>query len=167
MLKDYVCTGPGETFAAGARLATFLKEGDVIGLVGNLGAGKTLFVQGLAQGLSVPDSVAVTSPTFSLVNEYRGGRLSLVHIDLYRIEEAAELEHLGLEELIDLAGVSAVEWCERFPVLPEDHLLINIEIPDIKTPGVDHRVLQVRGTGPRSRALADEWGNDLRLKTTS
>lgn len=156
MLKDYLCTGPRETFAAGEKLGPLLAQGEVIGLVGDLGAGKTLFVQGLAKGLGVPASVAVTSPTFSLVNEYRGGRLSLVHIDLYRIEEEGELEHLGLEELIDFAGVSAVEWCERFSVLPDDHLLITIDIPDAQ-----HRVLHASGTGPRSRNLAQQWSSVL------
>lgn len=156
MLKDYLCTGPAETFTAGEKLAPLLAQGEVIGLIGDLGAGKTLFVQGLAKGLGVPAKVAVTSPTFSLVNEYKGGRLSLVHIDLYRIEQETELEHLGLEELIDFAGVSAVEWCERFAILPNDHLLITIDIPD-----AGHRVFHAEGTGTRSTALAQSFSRTL------
>ncbi len=137
-------------------LAKLLVAGDVIGLIGDLGAGKTLLTQGVAAGLGVPESVRVTSPTFSLINEYAGGRLPMVHVDLYRIEVEAELEHIGLEEMLDNAGVSSVEWCERFPVLPDDHLLVRIAIE-----GENKRVLSARGTGPRSTEVATAWAQLL------
>jgi tRNA threonylcarbamoyladenosine biosynthesis protein TsaE len=135
-----------------------LREGDVVGLTGNLGAGKTAFVQGLASGLQVPETVRVTSPTFSLVNEYAGGRLPMVHMDLYRIEEDKELEHLGLEEMMDGPVVSAVEWCERFDVLPDDYLQVTIHIV-----GDEQRQIEIQGTGPRSQTLASAWSRALGL----
>ncbi len=137
-------------------LAGLLEPGDVIGLVGDLGAGKTLFVQGLAVGLDMPTEIRVTSPTFAIVNEYQGGRLPLVHVDLYRLEAEAELEHIGLDELLDGEGVSAVEWCERFAVLPDDHLLVSIEIVSAQV-----RNLTAKGKGPRSLALAETWLRQL------
>lgn len=158
MFKGFSCRGPEATFAAGVALAPLLEEGDVIGLIGNLGAGKTLLVQGLAKGLDVPASTRVTSPTFSLINEYAGGRLSMVHVDLYRIESESEFEHIGLDELIDQAGVSCVEWCERFPVLPRDHMLIEIDIVSD-----EERRLSARGLGERSEALAAAWARALNL----
>lgn len=107
---------PEDTFAAGEALARELGAGDVVGLVGELGAGKTVFIQGLARGLGVPPEVPVTSPTFTLVNEYRGGRLPLFHVDLYRLEREDELEDVGLDELYRRGdGVVAVEWFDRFP----------------------------------------------------
>jgi tRNA threonylcarbamoyladenosine biosynthesis protein TsaE len=107
---------PEEMFAAGEALARELDAGDVVGLVGELGAGKTVFIQGLARGLGVPPEVPVTSPTFTLVNEYRGGRLPLFHVDLYRLEREDQLEDVGLDELYRRGdGVVAVEWFDRFP----------------------------------------------------
>ena len=156
MIKDYLCRGPEETHLAGRHLASLLESRDVIGLVGDLGAGKTLLVQGIAVGLQVPESVRVTSPTFALINEYKGGRLPLVHVDLYRIESEAELEHIGLDEMLEGNGVSAVEWCERFAVMPDDHLLVTIEIDSPET-----RRIRARGTGPRSAALASSWAGLL------
>lgn len=158
MFQDLELRGPEATFRAGRLLAPFLDAGDVVGLVGDLGAGKTLLVQGLAQGLAVPASVRITSPTFSLINEYRGGRLPMVHVDLYRIEEESELVHIGLDEMLESGGVSAVEWCDRFSVLPDDHLLVSFAIPS-----QDTRVLSARGTGPRSTAIALAWRDDLRV----
>jgi tRNA threonylcarbamoyladenosine biosynthesis protein TsaE len=98
-----------ETEAAGARLARHLERGDLLLLVGPLGAGKTAFVRGLARGLG--GEADVMSPTFQLVRVY-SGRLQLAHADLYRLERAPELRELGLDELLD-EGVLAVEWGER------------------------------------------------------
>ncbi len=156
MVKDYHCGSPEATHKAGQLLAALLEPGDVIGLVGDLGAGKTLLVQGLAVGLGMPPEIRVTSPTFALVNEYPGGRLAVVHVDLYRLEAEAELEHIGLDELLDGAGVSAVEWCERFPVLPDDHLHVTIEIESEST-----RRIHALGTGTRGVALAAAWAERL------
>jgi tRNA threonylcarbamoyladenosine biosynthesis protein TsaE len=105
-----------EMRALGERLGRAATGGDVIGLVGPLGAGKTVLVQGLARGLGVPAGVAVTSPTFTIINEVRGGRLPLYHVDLYRLEDEAELEHVGLDDLYRRDdAVVAVEWFDRFP----------------------------------------------------
>jgi len=101
----------GETAAVAQHLAASLQPGDVLLLSGNLGAGKTAFVRGLAEGLGI-DPAEVSSPTFTLVHEYRGGRLTLYHVDLYRLERAAT-EDLGLEELGARDGVLAIEWPDR------------------------------------------------------
>ena len=99
------------TRALAAALAPSLMPGAVILLSGDLGAGKTAFVRGLAEGLDL-DPDEVTSPTFTLVHEYRGGRLPLIHVDLYRLDRA-ELDEIGLDEDLAAHGVTAVEWAER------------------------------------------------------
>jgi tRNA threonylcarbamoyladenosine biosynthesis protein TsaE len=134
------------TVAVGAALAGLVEGGDAIALIGDLGAGKTTLVGGLAAALGAG---AAASPTFALVHEYRGGRLRIYHVDLYRIEREAELVELGLDELIgDPRGVAVVEWAERFDVLPADHLRIEL------VHAGDARALTVAGTGTRGRALA-------------
>jgi tRNA threonylcarbamoyladenosine biosynthesis protein TsaE len=113
-----------DTSAAGGRLATVLEAGDVVLLVGELGAGKTAFVRGLARGLGArPEDVS--SPTFTLVQEYRGGRLPLYHVDLYRLEPA-EIADLGLDELIEGDGVVAIEWADRWDARPLDAIEVTI-----------------------------------------
>jgi len=102
-----------ETAAVGRDLAPTLEAGSVVLLVGDLGAGKTAFVRGLAQGLGIsPDEVS--SPTFTLMQEYRGGRVPLVHVDLYRLDDPREIEDLGLDELGETC-VLAIEWAEKLP----------------------------------------------------
>lgn len=105
-----------ETTAAGRSLATRLRAGDVVLLYGNLGAGKTAFVRGLAEGLGI-DPQEVSSPTFTIVQHYGGGRVPLLHVDLYRLEPK-EVDDLGLEELGE-DSVVAIEWAERLPRTPE------------------------------------------------
>lgn len=100
-----------ETRAIAAALAPSLSAGSVVLLSGDLGAGKTAFVRGLAAGLGI-DPDEVTSPTFTLVHEYRGGRLPLIHVDLYRLDRA-ELDEIGLDPDLAVVGVTAVEWSER------------------------------------------------------
>jgi tRNA threonylcarbamoyladenosine biosynthesis protein TsaE len=99
------------TAAVGRELAATLRAGDVVLLYGDLGAGKTAFVKGLAEGLGVPGD-EVSSPTFTLMQEYRGGRLTLFHVDLYRLDDPREIVDLGLDE-IALDGILAVEWAEK------------------------------------------------------
>jgi tRNA threonylcarbamoyladenosine biosynthesis protein TsaE len=132
---------------AGAHLAAQLHGGDSVALIGDLGAGKTTFVSGLVEALG---GGAATSPTFSLVNEYPGGRLVVWHVDLYRIEKEAELRELGLDDILgDSRGVALVEWADKFDVMPRDHLRIELEHAG------DSRVLSPTGTGPRGQALAE------------
>ena len=135
------------TTRVGERLAAELRGGDAIALVGDLGAGKTTLVTGLVAALGGGDA---QSPTFSLVNEYAGGRLIVWHVDLYRVERPAELPELGLDDVIgDPRGVVIVEWADKFDVMPADHLRLEL----VHT---DHgRTLAAAGTGPRGRALAD------------
>ena len=137
---------------AGKRLAALLRAGDVIGLRGDLGAGKTVLVKGLAEGLGI-DPTHVASPTFTLVNEHRSGRLLLNHVDLYRLERADELIELGLEELVGGEGVVAIEWIDRFPqVGGADWLEVRIDF----LPG-DARELTFVPHGPRSTEISSEW----------
>ena len=102
---------PEETEDIGARLAETLKPGAVVAFTGDLGAGKTAFTRGLARGLGVPDRV--TSPTFTIVNEYEGGRLPLFHFDMYRLGSPDELFDIGWEDYLRRGGVCAVEWSEN------------------------------------------------------
>ena len=113
-----------ETAAVGRELATELHAGCVVLLSGDLGAGKTVFVRGLAEGLDIQGD-PVTSPTFTLMQEYRGGRLMLVHVDLYRLTDPREIDDLGLEE-IGAEGVVAIEWAEKLPRSPGDAIRVRI-----------------------------------------
>lgn len=114
------------TQAWGAALAPQLAPGDVIALQGDLGAGKTNFVQGLARGLGIREDV--NSPTFILANEYPGGRLPLYHVDAYRLENADEARGFGLDDYLNGNGVTVVEWAERVrDALPQDTLWIEFE----------------------------------------
>lgn len=116
---------PEETEAVGERLGVGLPPGAVVGLTGELGAGKTRFIQGLARGLGV--TATVTSPTFVLVNHYRG-RVPVHHVDAYRTSSLSELMDLGLEELFGGAGVTVVEWADKLrPLLPPDTVRVHIE----------------------------------------
>jgi tRNA threonylcarbamoyladenosine biosynthesis protein TsaE len=136
------------TRAAGAALAKLLQGGDCLALIGDLGAGKTTFTSGLVEALGA--STPASSPTFSLVNEYIGGRLIAWHVDLYRIEREAELRELGLEEMLgDKRGVCVVEWADKFDVMPRDHLRLELAHAG------DTRTLHATGTGPRGEALAN------------
>ena len=125
MTSSLVADSPEATAAAGERLGARLGPGDVVGLTGELGAGKTCFVQGLARGLGVTSTA--TSPTFVLVNEYRG-RLPVHHVDVYRTQSLTELLDLGLEELIGGAGVTLIEWADRCEaLLPARTIRVHIE----------------------------------------
>jgi len=137
----------GATLRLGERLAGLVRGGDAIALIGDLGAGKTTLVTGLVAGLG---GGAAASPTFALVNEYPAGRLVVWHVDLYRIERAAELPELGLDDVIgDRRGICVIEWADRFAVLPPDHLRIELG----HAAGGGRRVAAA-GTGPRGRELA-------------
>lgn len=141
----------GATAAAGEALGRLVAGGDVIALVGELGAGKTSFTRGLALGAGV-DPEDVASPTFALVNEYRG-RLAVAHGDLYRLERERELDEIGWDDLIERRDAAVViEWADRFPHrLPADHLRVTLAHAG------DARVLEAIATGPRAQALLDRW----------
>ena len=118
---------PEETEALGVRLAERLAGGEVIAFTGDLGAGKTAFTRGIARGLKIDDRV--TSPTFTIVNEYEGGRLPLFHFDLYRLGSSEELYDIGWEDYLARNGVCAVEWSE----IAEDALEGDVIRVDIRS----------------------------------
>ena len=116
---------PEDTEDIGARLAEQLEPGAVVAFTGDLGAGKTAFTRGLARGLGIPDRI--TSPTFTIVNEYEGGRLPLFHFDMYRLGSADELFDIGWEDYLRRGGVCAVEWSEIIAdALEEDAVRVDI-----------------------------------------
>jgi tRNA threonylcarbamoyladenosine biosynthesis protein TsaE len=127
----HVTRSEDETVAVARELADALRPGAVVLLSGNLGAGKTAFVRGLAQGLGI-DPGEVSSPTFTLVHEYRGGRVTLFHADLYRLEGAATGD-LGLEEMGVSDGVLAIEWAERLAQVLPGAIEVRIELVDDTT----------------------------------
>jgi tRNA threonylcarbamoyladenosine biosynthesis protein TsaE len=117
-----------DTLSLARALAAALEGGDVIGLEGGLGAGKTTFTRGAVHGLGVPQDTAVTSPTFALLHQYRG-RLPIAHADFYRLAGEAELEELGVEELLDEGAVLFVEWGRKFPGMARRMVLwVELEI---------------------------------------
>jgi tRNA threonylcarbamoyladenosine biosynthesis protein TsaE len=123
-LRSLITRNETETVALGKRLGELLMPGDFIALVGELGTGKTRFVQGIAAGLSVDPGLPVTSPTYSLLHIHRG-RLPLFHFDLYRLKGAGDLEDLGFEEYFYGEGVSVVEWADRLEEkMPDGRLVI-------------------------------------------
>jgi tRNA threonylcarbamoyladenosine biosynthesis protein TsaE len=113
-----------ETAAAGRDLASHLSAGSVVLLFGDLGAGKTAFVRGLAEGLGIP-AENVSSPTFTIMQEYRGGRLALFHVDLYRLDNSREIDELGMDE-IAADGVLAIEWGEKLREKPDGAIGVRI-----------------------------------------
>jgi tRNA threonylcarbamoyladenosine biosynthesis protein TsaE len=118
-----------DTIRLGEKLAAILEAGDVVGLRGDLGAGKTFLSGIVARSLGVPLSQPVNSPTFTLINEYTGGRLPVYHMDLYRLGDPDELYELGIWEYYDGDGVCLVEWFDKFDDLwPDDALLLTIEL---------------------------------------
>lgn len=121
----YLTNSPEETEALGQRLAQHLRPGDVIAYTGDLGAGKTAFTRGLARGLGITERI--TSPTFTIVNEYQGGRLPLFHFDMYRLGSSEELYEIGWEDYLGRNGVCAVEWSEIVEdALEEDCIRIDL-----------------------------------------
>ena len=121
---EYITNSPEETEALGRALGQRVKAGTVLAYTGDLGAGKTAFTRGLARGLGVEDRV--TSPTYTIVNEYEGGRLPLFHFDLYRLNDGEELYDIGWEDYLARGGVCAVEWSERMEELPEGCVTVSI-----------------------------------------
>ena len=127
---ERLTTSPKETQLLAERLGRLLQPGDVVALVGELGSGKTLFSQGLARGLEVPETFYITSPTFPIINEYPG-RIPFYHLDLYRVDSAAEFTELGIEEILYGQGTVAIEWAERLGEnLPGERLEVHLAFND-------------------------------------
>jgi tRNA threonylcarbamoyladenosine biosynthesis protein TsaE len=144
-------TSAEATLALGEALGRVLSAGDVVGLDGDLGAGKTVFVKGIARGLGL-DDLGVTSPTFTLVQRHEGGRLPLVHADLYRVEDVAELDEIGLWDQAGEDAVCAVEWIARAPkAVPADRLELRFEVDG------DGRWISATANGEASAALLARW----------
>jgi tRNA threonylcarbamoyladenosine biosynthesis protein TsaE len=121
---------PSETFQIGRLIGETLKEGAIVALIGELGAGKTGLTQGIARGLGVEEGYQITSPTFTLINEYPG-RLHLVHLDVYRLSGSPDLSDLGYEEFFFSKSVTVIEWAERIQeVLPDKTIFIKMTYLD-------------------------------------
>ncbi|MBQ6889433.1 MAG: tRNA (adenosine(37)-N6)-threonylcarbamoyltransferase complex ATPase subunit type 1 TsaE [Oscillospiraceae bacterium] len=138
----YLTNSPEETQALGAKLGAKLQPGAVIAYRGDLGAGKTAFTRGIAQGLGASDMV--TSPTYTIVNEYLSGRMPLFHFDMYRLPDSDSLFDIGWEDYLERGGVCAVEWSENVADAMEDAIIISIE-----------------KTGEESRRITIEGGPEL------
>ena len=122
---EFITNSPAETEAVGISLASKLRPGAVIAYEGDLGAGKTAFTRGLAKGLGCTDPV--TSPTYTIVNEYLSGRMPLFHFDMYRLTSSDDLWDIGWEDYLERGGVCAVEWSENVQDAMEDAIRIRIE----------------------------------------
>jgi tRNA threonylcarbamoyladenosine biosynthesis protein TsaE len=140
---EFCSAGEVETEALGRKVAGLLMPGSVLAFFGDLGAGKTAFIKGIAAGLGVTEPV--TSPTFTIVNEYHSGRLPLFHFDLYRLEGEEDLYDIGWEDYLGRGGVCAVEWSERAPALFQDCI----------------RILIARGETEQERRITIEGGGDI------
>lgn len=126
----FITHSPEETRELGAALARALPDGAIVALFGDLGAGKTAFVQGMARAAGVPPEVPVVSPTYNLIHDYPGDR-PLLHVDLYRLAGGADLEEIGLYEQMEVDGLVAVEWADRLdPADLDAHLAVRLSITD-------------------------------------
>jgi tRNA threonylcarbamoyladenosine biosynthesis protein TsaE len=145
-----------ETVRIGKTIGNRLLLGDVVALVGELGAGKTQFIKGLAAGVGMRNPTYISSPSFTLINEYPG-EIPFYHIDLYRLEREKEAEELGLEDYFQGRGVTAIEWADKIPsLLPEEILFISIAYIDKNI-----RSLEITGKGKHYEDLVkqlSEWG---------
>lgn len=160
MTKIIETHSPAETIELGRALGAALRAGDVLALVGQLGAGKTELIKGLAIGIGAMERV--TSPTFKLVNEY-SGRITLYHLDAYRLRGASDLAAIGSEDFFDGEGAAAVEWADRVAeVLPHDHLRIEMKIS-----GETSRQITLTATGGRSRHLLNNTLHNSRTNPSS
>ena len=122
---QFITNAPEETEALGEKLAKLLRPGTVLAYLGDLGAGKTAFTRGLARGLGCTDTV--TSPTYTIVNEYLSGRIPLFHFDMYRLRSSDDLWDIGWEDYLERGGVCAVEWSENVADAMENAVTVNLE----------------------------------------
>ncbi|MCD8316195.1 MAG: tRNA (adenosine(37)-N6)-threonylcarbamoyltransferase complex ATPase subunit type 1 TsaE [Eggerthellaceae bacterium] len=154
-------SSPEETRRFAESLAPALREGDVLALTGDLGAGKTQFTKGLAEGLGITSPIL--SPTFNILLTYPEGRLVLNHFDLYRLEDPDELYDIDYFGTMESGGVSVIEWADKFPSeLPDDYVTVSLETaPD------DTRIITIAATGARSEELVRQWafGPECRINS--
>ncbi len=136
---QFISNSVAETEQIGAQLADNLPGGSVVAFTGDLGAGKTAFVRGMAQGLGIKERI--TSPTFTIVNEYEEGLRPLFHFDLYRLEDADELFDIGWEDYLARNGICAVEWSERAPDAMENCITVDI----VRGEHDDQRIISIEG----------------------
>lgn len=136
-MKTFTTHSAEETTDLGRRLAAELKPGSIVLLRGDLGAGKTTLVKGIAEGFHAAEAEAVTSPTFTLIHEYRGPEVTLFHIDLYRIDTQRELDTLALDDLMEPNTILLIEWGEKFPRFEKER---DVEIA-IEHQGGDERLV--------------------------
>ena len=158
-MKEFLFHSPGEecSLLLGLRIGELLQAGDVLALWGELASGKTLFTRGIARGLGVSREERVTSPTFTIINEYRG-RLYLCHLDLYRITSPDELDTLPWQEALFGNGVAVIEWPDRLDrLLPADRWDIKFSIS-----GEQNRNMAIRGRGRKNRRRMVKWAEMLR-----
>lgn len=149
-MLDFKTSSPEETFAFGQCLAKVLGSGQVVCLAGDLGAGKTLLVQGLAKALGIEDRI--TSPTFTILNVYEAN-FPVYHFDLYRLEYAEELFDIGFYEYTQAQGLSIIEWPDKFPSeLPDEYLWIDIQSSE----NLNERILHVRPCGNPYEQICEE-----------
>jgi tRNA threonylcarbamoyladenosine biosynthesis protein TsaE len=140
-----------ETIRLGKRIGGLLRSGDVVALVGELGAGKTQFIKGLAEGAGVGKPTYISSPSFTLINEYPGS-IPFYHVDLFRLEREKEAEELGLEDYFEGDGITAIEWADKIPsLLPREMLLIHIVYT-----GENTRFIEVTGKGKHYQELVSQ-----------
>ena len=140
-----------ETTRIGKRIGSRLLPGDVVALIGELGAGKTQFIKGLAAGVGIQNPTYVSSPSFKLINEYVG-KTTFYHIDLFRLKGEKEAEELGLDDYFQGRGITAIEWADKIPsLLPEEILWIEIHYT-----GENSRSLEISGKGKRCECLLEE-----------
>ncbi len=150
--ESFVIKDNEDTARFGRALGVSLAPGDVVGLCGELGAGKTTLTRAIARGAGVPKPVPVNSPTFTILNLYDATEIRICHLDLYRLADAQELEGIGLQDLLDERTALVVEWFELFPeAFDADHLRINIE-----RTGIDGRRFHLIASGEASRELLRE-----------
>ncbi len=141
-----------ETLRLGRSIGSRLLAGDVVALVGELGAGKTQLIKGLAAGAGIRNPTYISSPSFTLINEYPG-RITFYHIDLFRLSKENEAEELGLEDYIQGKGITAIEWADKIPsLLPKELLVIRIVYA-----GRNTRSLEISGKGKRYLNLVDQF----------
>jgi tRNA threonylcarbamoyladenosine biosynthesis protein TsaE len=154
-MKVVIQTGrTAETIRIGKSIGSQLLPGDVVALVGELGAGKTQFIKGLAAGAGIRNPAYISSPSFTVINEYPG-KMTFYHVDLFRLGEEKEAEELGLEEYFQSKGITAIEWADKIPSLfPKELLLIRIAYA-----GRNRRSLEIIGNGKHYEEIVNQLRN--------